>query len=68
MTTTKENAMMRYTENINCLDNNLNIWSETEIAEFKKNGKQEIEKYGWHYVALDYNSYIIVLKYLLKRS
>jgi hypothetical protein len=66
--TEREIAMARYMEEINRLDNNIDIWSKEEIMEFRKNGAKEISEYGWHYTALDYNSYIIVLKYLLKRS
>lgn len=68
MTITKENARENYKANLQILDNNSKAWSKEEIAEFKKNGIKEVSEYGWYYTALDYNSNIIVLKHLMKKS
>ena len=68
MTTTRENARENYKANLQALDNNSKAWTKTEINEFKKNGIKEINEYGWYYTALDYNSNIIVLKHLMKKS
>lgn len=63
---TKENAQKEYSKNISNLDKNLKGWTKEEIKEFKKNGRKEIE--NMYLTALDYNSLIIVLKYLIKKS
>lgn len=68
MTYTKENAQREYNRNLNNLDKNLKGWKAEEIKEFKKNGRKEIEKDGLHLTAIDYNSLIIVIKYLIKKS
>lgn len=68
MTITKENARENYKANLQKLDNNSKAWTKAEINEFRKNGKKEIKEYGWYYTAIDYNSNIIVLKSLLKKS
>ena len=64
----KKNAQKEYNKNINNLDKNLKTWSKEEIKEFKENGKKEIEIDGLYLTAIDYNSLIIVIKYLLKKS
>ena len=63
---TKENAQKEYSKNIGNLDKSLKAWTKEEIKDFLQNGKEKIE--NMYLVALDYNSLIIVLKYLIKKS
>lgn len=63
---TKENAQKEYSKNIGNLDKSLKTWTTEEIKEFLQNGKEEIE--NMYLTALDYNSLIIIIKYLIKKS
>ena len=67
MILTKKNAADLYKENLNKLET-LETWTEEEKEEFIQYGKEEIKEYGLHYAAVDYNSFIVVIKYLMKKS
>ena len=66
-TLTKKNATDFYKERINALEKPA-TWKKEEIEELIQNGEQEVKEYGWYYTAVDYNSLIITIKYLMKKS
>ncbi len=63
MTLTRKNAMEMYKQEMSKLDLMFE-YTEDDI----QNIKREVKEYGWYYTAVDYNSYIITIKYIVKKS